>query len=86
MNPVIVYLTQNIRATQAGERDKRIMLEKSLNLLFQNYNERFKHPVVIFHEGDFSKEEQKNIIQDRKEITFHAFNSSFLGPHVCHQS
>src|ERR1039458_3678496 len=70
MKPAIVYLAQNtLRDTQYG-RDSRSLLEKSLDLLFKNYNDKFKHDVLIFHEGDFKEKDQNEIARGRKEIEF----------------
>jgi alpha 1,2-mannosyltransferase len=68
MKPAIVYLAQN-KVTSAGNR--RMMLKQSLDLLYENYNNRFKHPVLIFHEGDFDARTQKQIIAGKSEIEFH---------------
>jgi hypothetical protein len=70
MNPVIVYLAQNTSKDSQYGRDSRSMLEKSLDLLYKNYNNRFKHDILIFHEGDFTQKDQKEVIRDRKEINF----------------
>lgn len=83
MNPCIVYLAQNTAKDLQYARDSRSMLEKSLDLLFKNYNEQFKHPVLIFHEGDFDEDSQHSICKGRKEIQFHKINfqiPSFLNP------
>lgn len=70
MNPCIVYLAQNSeRDTQYG-RDSRSMLERSLDLLYQHYNDRFGHPVLIFHEGDFKAADQQDVAKGRSEIRF----------------
>ncbi|KYG81020.1 hypothetical protein MB14_14660 [Roseivirga ehrenbergii] len=47
------------------------MLEKSLDLLFKNYNNQFRHKVLIFHEGDFKNQDQEDIKKGREEIEFH---------------
>ncbi|NVJ47903.1 MAG: hypothetical protein HWE07_12280 [Cytophagia bacterium] len=47
------------------------MLEKSLDLLYKNYNNQFKHDILIFHEGDFSPKDQEEVTKGRQEISFH---------------
>src|SRR5437764_12544322 len=70
MKGAIVYLAQNTpKDTQYG-RDSRTMLEKSLDLLFKNYNDQFRHDVLIFHEGDFSPRDQSEVAKGRPEIQF----------------
>jgi alpha 1,2-mannosyltransferase len=70
MKPAIVYLAQNsTRDTQYG-RDSRTLLEQSLDLLYKNYNNRFKHDILIFHEGDFKPKDQEEVAKGRKEIQF----------------
>ncbi len=70
MTPCIVYLAQNTpKDTQYG-RDSRSMLEKSLDLLYKNYNNQFKHDILIFHEGDFATDDQASVKKGRNEIKF----------------
>jgi alpha 1,2-mannosyltransferase len=71
MNPAIVYLAQNTHTDPLwGRRSRRAMLEKSLDLLFKNYNDKFRHPVIIFHEGDFKPKDQEEVIKGRDLIQF----------------
>lgn len=70
MNPAIVYLAQNQKADPQYGRDAAAMLRKSLDLLHLNYNDQFQHQVLIFHEGDFSAEDQISIIAGRNTIKF----------------
>jgi alpha 1,2-mannosyltransferase len=71
MNPAIVYLAQNTNKDPLwGRCSKRSVLDKSLDLLFENYNNKFKHPVLIFHEGDFKQNDQEEVAKGRKEIQF----------------
>lgn len=67
----IVYLAQNTRRNPQYQRDSRGNLERSLDLLYSNYNDRFRHDVVIFHNGDFSSADQDNLRAGRPEIKFH---------------
>ena len=52
----IVILTQNTP-------EKRIYLKNCLYFLFKNFNEKFKYPVIILHEGDYTPEYQEEIIK-----------------------
>ena len=70
MKPAIVYLAQNTPVDAQYGRDSRTLLEKSLDLLYKNYNERFKHDILIFHEGDFKPKDQEEVSKGRKEIKF----------------
>jgi alpha 1,2-mannosyltransferase len=70
MNPVIVYLAQNKQKDTQYGRDSRTLLERSLDLLYKNYNDRFRHDVLIFHEGDFKPIDQEEVAKGRKEIKF----------------
>ncbi len=70
MRPAIVYLAQNTRKDLQYGRDSRSMLQKSLKLLYENYNNQFKHDVLIFHEGDFGEKDQVDFTCGRKEIRF----------------
>ena len=56
----IVILTQNTP-------EKRIYLKNCLYFLFKNFNEKFKYPVIILHEGDYTPEFQEEIIKGVRE-------------------
>jgi alpha 1,2-mannosyltransferase len=71
MKPAIVYLAQNTPRDPQYSRDSRSLLERGLNLLFQNYNSKFQHDVLIFHEGDFTEVDQRQIAKGRSAIKFH---------------
>jgi len=45
-------------------------LKKTLNLLYKNYNNDHKDDVWLFHEGDFTKDIQNDVRQNRSEIRF----------------
>lgn len=55
MNAAIFYLTQNTEI-------RKVYLKTSLYFLFKNFNEKYKYPVIILHEGDFDHESQTEII------------------------
>lgn len=83
MNPCIIYLAQNTQKDPQYGRNSRALLEKSLDLLYQNYNDTFRHDVLIFHEGDFDISCQQEIIKGRQQIQFHRVHfdiPSFLDP------
>jgi alpha 1,2-mannosyltransferase len=83
MKAAIVYLTQNTAADRQYGRNSRAMLERSLDLLFKNYNDEFQHDVLIFHEGDFTEAEELEIADGRKTIKFvevHLGPPDFLSP------
>ncbi|MBE1300499.1 MAG: hypothetical protein GJ680_11415 [Alteromonadaceae bacterium] len=83
MKSCIVYLAQNTAKDPLYGRDSRSMLEKSIDLLFLNYNNKFNHDVLVFHEGDFDKNSQEEIRKGRNEIQFHELSfaiPSFLNP------
>ncbi len=65
MNTAIIYLSQ-VRRMQ--------LLMRSLRLVQQNYLDKFPHPVILFHEGDFLEPQQK-ILQDLcPSLTFRQVN------------
>lgn len=83
MNPCIVYLAQNTPRDLQYGRDSRAMLEQSLDLLYENYNDDFAHDVLIFHEGDFDDRSQNEVRKGREEIKFHEIQfkvPNFLNP------
>jgi alpha 1,2-mannosyltransferase len=71
MKPCIVYLAQNTPKDLQYGRDSRGMLEQSLDLFYQNYNNQFHQDILIFHEGDFNHTSQEEVRKGRKEIQFH---------------
>lgn len=84
MKPCIVYLAQNTSRDLQYGRDSRSLLERSLDLLYRNYNDRFGHDVLIFHEGDFSLADQAAVAKQRPNVLFkevHFEVPSFLPRH-----
>jgi alpha 1,2-mannosyltransferase len=72
INAAIFYLTQNTET-------KKIYLKTSLYFLFKNFNEKYKYPVIIFHEGDYDSKAQTDIIMSirkscRSLISFRALD------------
>lgn len=56
----IVILTQNTI-------EKRIYLKNCLYFLFKNFNDKYKYPVIILHEGDYTPVFQEEIIKGIRE-------------------
>lgn len=56
MSAAICYLTQNTDV-------RRTYLKTSLYFLFKHFNEKYKYPVIIFHEGDYDSKAQEEIIK-----------------------
>lgn len=56
VNAAIFVLTQNTET-------RKVYLKTCLYFLFRHYNERFKYPVVIFHEGDYDQRSQEEVIK-----------------------
>jgi alpha 1,2-mannosyltransferase len=71
VKPAIVYLAQNTSRDAQYRRNSRALLDRSLDLLFKNYNDRFEHDVLIFHEGDFDDQAQREVARGRRAIKFH---------------
>ena len=51
----IFILTQNTI-------ERKIYLKTSLYFLFKNFNAKYKYPVIILHEGDFTEDAKNDII------------------------
>jgi hypothetical protein len=51
----IFILTQNTI-------ERKVYLKTSLYFLFKNFNAKYKYPVIILHEGDYTEEAKKEII------------------------
>ena len=51
----IFILTQNTI-------ERRVYLKTSLYFLFKNFNAKYKYPVIILHEGDYTDEAKEEII------------------------
>lgn len=68
----IVYLGMNTKKDLLYKRDSRSMLEKSLDLLYKNYNNKFKHDIIIFYDSKFpfDIQSQNQIKKNRNEIKF----------------
>ena len=68
----IVYLSQ-VRHSSYG-RSSLALLQRSLSLLFQNYNERQRDDVIIFHAGDFTPSIQRRVLEPYpgRPIRFHS--------------
>lgn len=72
LNAAIFILTQNTEV-------RKVYLKTCLYFLFKNFNSEFKYPVIIFHEGDYDLESQREIITSvrsscRSCVTFQALD------------
>lgn len=72
VNACITYLTQNTP-------ERRIYLKTSLYFLFKHFNEEYRYPIIIFHEGDYDSDGQQDIINSirvscRDIVSFHALD------------
>jgi hypothetical protein len=82
---VIVYLAMNTTKDTVYSRNSIQLLKKSLDLLYLNYNNKFKHDIIIFydHNFPFSVEEQIEIINKRSEIKFRCIDNKLWCPPDC---
>jgi len=72
MRAAICILTQNTEV-------RKTYLKTTLYFLFKHFNAKYRHPVLIFHEGDFDAKSQDEIITGirvscRDLVTFHALD------------
>lgn len=42
---------------------RKVYLKTSLYFLFKNFNEQYRYPVIIFHEGDYDNRSQEEILK-----------------------
>ena len=84
---VIVYLAMNTVKDETYGRDSRTMLEKSLDSLYLNYNNEFKHDIIVFYDSKypFTESDIRNICKDRKEIKFQLIPDSLWCPPECEE-
>ena len=70
---VVVFMAMNIRMD---------LLKNSLKSFYKNYNDKFKHDVIIFHDDKFrfSEREQVEIKKNRSEIQFHLLDGLKWAP------
>tara|TARA_B000000475_G_scaffold165508_1_gene133200 strand:+ start:2516 stop:3490 length:975 start_codon:yes stop_codon:yes gene_type:complete len=55
INGAIVILTQNTI-------ERKIYLKNCLYFLFENFNSKFKYPIIILHEGDYYNKDKQEIL------------------------
>ena len=60
INAAIFILTQNTI-------ERKVYLKTSLYFLFRNFNKTYKYPIIIFHEGDYTNRDEKEIIEGIRE-------------------
>jgi|UniRef100_A0A6C0JPH0 hypothetical protein len=53
---VILILTQNTI-------ERKIYLKTSLYFLFRNFNKKYKYPIIILHEGDYTNRDIQEILE-----------------------
>jgi len=84
---VIVYLAMNTTKDESYGRDSRSMLEKSLDTLYLNYNNEFKHDIIVFYDNKypFTESDIHDIRKDRKEIRFQLIPDELWGPPECEE-
>jgi alpha 1,2-mannosyltransferase len=84
---VIVYLAMNTKRDESYGRDSASMLVKSLDSLYQNYNEKFKHDIIIFYDKNhvFLPDDQKRIANGREEIKFQLLDGDLWSPPDCEE-
>lgn len=82
---VIVYLAMNTKRDESYGRDSASMLVKSLDSLYENYNQKFKHDIIIFYDNShpFHTEDQERIAKGRKEIRFQLLDGILWSPPDC---
>jgi alpha 1,2-mannosyltransferase len=50
---------------------RKVYLKTSLYYLFKNFNEKYKYPVIIFHEGDYDTKSQEEIYKSVRQSCRH---------------
>lgn len=71
-NAAIFYLTQNTV-------ERKIYLKTSLYFTFKYFNDKYKYPIIILHEGDYDQKSQDEIllgirVEYRDCVTFRAID------------
>lgn len=84
---VIVYLAMNTKKDESYGRDSRSMLEKSLDSLYVNYNNEFKHDIIVFYDSKypFTESDIAEITKGRKEIRFQLIPDELWCPPQCQE-
>lgn len=84
---VIVYLAMNTAKDESYGRDSRSMLEKSLDSLYMNYNNEFKHDIIVFYDSKypFTQSDVADISKNRKEIRFQLIPDDLWCPPECEE-
>lgn len=84
---VIVYLAMNSPKDETYGRDSRSMLERSLDSLYEYYNNEFKHDIIIFYDNKFPflEKDQIDITKGRNEIKFKLLNGDLWTPPNCEE-
>jgi alpha 1,2-mannosyltransferase len=83
---VIVYLAINSKKDETYGRDSRSMLEKSLDSLFENYNNNFNHDIIVFYDNKFPfLEKDQNDIKKNRNIKFNLLDGDLWKPPDCQE-
>ena len=84
---VIVYLAMNTAKDETYGRDSKTMLEKSLDSLYFNYNNEFKHDIIVFYDSKFpfTESDIRDICKNRKEIKFQLIPDELWCPPECEE-
>ena len=78
MKPVIVYLAQNSPKDAQYGRDSRTSLEKSLDLLYKNYNERLSMTSLFSMRETSNLRTKKKLPKEEKRFGFTRLILQFL--------
>jgi alpha 1,2-mannosyltransferase len=65
--------------TQCNE-SRKIYLKSCLYFLFRYFNEAYKYPVIIFHEGDYDSKSQEEIFKSVRQSCRHLVSFRQLDP------
>lgn len=83
---VIVYLAINSKKDETYGRDSRSMLEKSLDSLFEYYNNEFNHDIIVFYDNKFPfLENDQNDIKKNRNIKFNLLDGELWKPPDCQE-
>ena len=83
---VIVYLAMNSKKDETYGRDSRSMLEKSLDSLFENYNNDFNHDIIVFYDNKYPfLEKDQYEIKKNRNIKFHLLDDNLWKPPDCEE-
>lgn len=73
----IVILAQGTTHSTYGHNLTLVKLRRSLELLYEHYNNKYGDDIWIFHTGDISRTLQNDIRQHRSEIRFYTLSGKY---------